>query len=115
MNMLAKALAEKLNQSLPESLFEELTNFLEEGDVSSLYEEMAEMDAIKHPDKYCHIPYEVEYDLNYTGGNYSSVGRFVTVSSPAMGLVPKLFKQQTGIDPIHIIHYEASDELPEKD
>lgn len=51
-----KELASKLNQHLPEPLFEELTRFIDEGDCYTLYEEMAEIDATRHPANYATIP-----------------------------------------------------------
>ena len=113
--MTPKELATKLNDLLPEDLFEEMTRFMDEGDISSLYEEMAEFDGCRHPENYTSVPYEVEYDLNYTGGSYSGVGQFVTVMSPTNGHEAPLFKKQTGIDPAHIVHFHVTDELYEKD
>lgn len=112
--MTPRELAIKLNEHLPEPIFEELTRFLEEGDCSSLYEEMAEIDGVRYPEKYCSIPYEVEYDLNYTGGNYSGVGQLITILSPTKGHISSLFQKQTGIDPIHIIHYQVADNVDEE-
>jgi hypothetical protein len=53
-----------------------------------------------------------EYDMAYSGGDYSGVGNFALVP---LALCYKLgseaaFQQHTGIDPVHIIHYTL-DEL----
>lgn len=51
----------------------------------------------------------VEYDLEYSGGNYVGTGSIIQVPS---NLVAKMgmhnaFKETTGYDPIHIVHYES--------
>lgn len=55
---------------------------------------------------------EVEYDLTYRGGDYHDVGDFVYL--PIEGLtdenLSERFQAQTGIDPVHIVHY-CFDEL----
>lgn len=55
--------------------------------------------------------FQVEYDLNYTGGDYSNVGAFAFV---LVSLVDEVgmdtaFKQTTGFDPIHIVHWSEDD------
>lgn len=65
--MTTKELAIKLNELLPDSLFEELTRFVDEGDIFSLYEEMAEFDANRHPENYTSAVFKVEHDLDYVG------------------------------------------------
>ena len=64
---------------------------------------------------------EFEYDLEYSGGNYSDVGETVLV--PA-SMVTKLgaseaFREYTGIDPVHIVQYhdaeDDDDDEPEGD
>lgn len=54
---------------------------------------------------------EVEYDEEYTGGNYSDVGNhtYIPVSLvDAIGL-EHAFKEITGIDPIHIVSYNEDE------
>ena len=48
-----------------------------------------------------------EYDLAYTGGNYSGVGQIVLVPADLCRKVGEreAFRQHTNIDPIHIVHY----------
>jgi hypothetical protein len=48
-----------------------------------------------------------EYDVNYSGGNYSDTGKFALVSADLVRLNgPKTaFQQTTGHLPCHIIHY----------
>ncbi len=111
--MTPKELATKLNELLPESLFEEMTRFMDEGDISSLYEEMAEIDATRHPENYTLVEYEVEYDLNYTGGSYSGVGNFIKIMAVSDGHIPIVFHKQTGYDPRHIIHRTLVNEIYE--
>jgi len=55
---------------------------------------------------------QVEYDLNYAGGNYSSVGQFAYIPKELADEtgVEEAFRQTTGHDPVHIIHY-SEDEL----
>lgn len=57
-----------------------------------------------------------EYDMNYTGGNYSGVGQFayVPIILCKDGNYEEAFRQYTGIDPIHIINY-STDELFNED
>jgi hypothetical protein len=64
---------------------------------------------------------QFEYDLTYTGGDYSGVGQHVYVPfyviEPHLGdekLVRHAFREHTYIDPIHIIHYQV-DQLYTKD
>lgn len=51
----------------------------------------------------------VEYDLNYSGGNYSGIGSIFLIPQPLLYYfqddVISLFAWYTGIDPIHIVHY----------
>jgi hypothetical protein len=56
--------------------------------------------------------FQVEFDLNFHGGDYDEVGDFAYVP---VGLVAKMgmekaFQEFTGHDPVHIIHY-TEDEL----
>lgn len=60
-----------------------------------------------------HEPHiQVEWDRSYWGGDYSGVGRFAYL--PFNGLtdenLPERFREVTGHDPVHIIHY-TFDEL----
>ncbi len=55
----------------------------------------------------------VEYDEEFFGGDYSGVGNFAFVNLidiNGLGSVETAFKQTTGIETIHIIHY-SEDEL----
>lgn len=55
--------------------------------------------------------FQVEYDLEYSGGNYSSVGQFALVPEPlaeTLGM-NEAFRQSTGYDPVHIVHYSESE------
>jgi len=55
---------------------------------------------------------KVEYDLNYAGGNYSSVGEFAYIPlelSKHIG-TERAFEQTTGYDAVHIVHC-SEDEL----
>lgn len=54
----------------------------------------------------------VEYDLEYYGGDYSKVGQFAYLHADTVEEigVEEAFRQATGIDPVHIIHY-TSDEF----
>lgn len=59
---------------------------------------------------------EVEYDTDFYGGDYSYVGEMVMIPAElanrvGMGMA---FRQTTGFDPIHIIHYNP-DERYNKD
>jgi hypothetical protein len=60
----------------------------------------------------------VEYDLTYTGGDYNRTGSFVHVPVYMIELhggdTPKAFKEVTGIDPIHIVHYSPDEVVGEK-
>ena len=57
---------------------------------------------------------EVEYDLDYSGGNYEDVGSFVFLTQKQLkarnGNVIRTFQEVTGIDPVHIINYHQSKE-----
>lgn len=63
---------------------------------------------------------KVEYDPAYTGGDYSGVGRVSLLPLSAIDAaerdgageqsVPRAFRNHTGLDPVHIIHY-TMDEL----
>lgn len=59
----------------------------------------------------------VEYDLNYHGGDYSGVGRFVYL--PEDGLdddnIGQRFQKKTGYGPEHIIHYSFDELYDEKE
>lgn len=55
---------------------------------------------------------QVEYDLEFAGGNYSNVGDFAYVPVELIDKcknVEEAFQKHTGIDPIHIIHYCEDD------
>lgn len=52
---------------------------------------------------------KVEYDVNFTGGNYSGVGEFVYVPEDVLGSIESAFTAMTGLDGCHIIH-RTSDE-----
>ena len=57
----------------------------------------------------------VEYDLAYAGGDYSKTGDFAYIPYnlfSRMGMV-EAFRQTTGHDPVHIIHY-SPDEVYDK-
>lgn len=47
-----KELAASLNKALPEPVFRELTRFLDEGSIHDLYDAMAEIDSVRHPEDY---------------------------------------------------------------
>ncbi len=51
------------------------------------------------------IPFKVEYDLKYYGGEYHSIGSFVIVDAFGWEDVNRAFEAKTGIDSCHIIHY----------
>jgi len=51
------------------------------------------------------VPTQVEYDLKYSGGDYSSVGEIIIVQVRSNETVEEAFKRETGHDPVHIIHY----------
>ena len=50
-------------------------------------------------------PTQVEYDLSYTGGNYSKVGTFVEIHVKMNETVQQAFQREVKLNPIHIIHY----------
>jgi hypothetical protein len=52
--------------------------------------------------------YLVEYDETYSGGDYHSVGITVMVSCPGDDGIALAFKRQTGVDPVHIVHYRRA-------
>lgn len=62
----------------------------------------------------------VEYDAAYQGGDYRGSGRFAllpwaeidarAIEYGVAGAVAAVFRQTTGLDPVHIVHY-ALDEL----
>lgn len=61
-----------------------------------------------------HFP--VEYDRYYAGGNYQATGQFVYLPVNELDTsleepenVHKLFQEKTGIDPIHIVHYNLGE------
>ena len=51
------------------------------------------------------VSYEVEYDLGYSGGEYSKVGETVVVLAANDDGVEAAFKKKTGHDPVHIVHF----------
>jgi hypothetical protein len=56
---------------------------------------------------------QVEYDRHYTGGDYNRNGQFAYVPCELvgrLGSVEAAFRQLTGHDPVHIVHYDP-DEL----
>lgn len=56
------------------------------------------------------IPFKVEYDLKYHGGDYTKVGSFVIVNARSEEDIKQAFTGQTGFDSCHIIHYCALEE-----
>jgi hypothetical protein len=65
----------------------------------------------------------VEWDLNYSGGNYSDVGNFVYIpldmidrqkGRSEQSKLEKAFRQMTGQDPVHIVHW-SPDEVFDQD
>lgn len=60
----------------------------------------------------------VEYDLAYTGGEYTGVGEEVWISSDYIeacgGDVAAAFQKLTGFSPLHIVHY-SNEEVTETD
>lgn len=56
----AKQIASILNERLQESLFRELTRYLDEGDIHDLYDAMAEIDSARHPEDYVDINEELK-------------------------------------------------------
>lgn len=69
-----------------------------------------------HSSEFAKISVEVEFDQNYSGGNYSNVGSFVTLSidnaseSDLQELVHSQFKSDTGLDPIHIVNWRVEED-----
>lgn len=59
------------------------------------------------------ITYRIEYDLDYIGGNYSSVGEFYTImiGEDCQIPIPDVFEYLTGIDSVHIVHYCEIEEM----
>lgn len=63
---------------------------------------------------------KVEFDLNYSGGEYSGVGATVLIPVSNLALdekdwnVEAAFEKQTGYSRIHIIHYTLDDIFDEK-
>jgi len=47
----------------------------------------------------------VEYDLNYSGGNYSGAGTFLLIDVKPGETVPEAFERATGHEALHIIYY----------
>ena len=72
-----------------------------------------EFEAIIDREKLKNKPhFQVEYDVNFYGGDYDDVGQFVYIPVCLIdiyGSEKKAFEQITGIDKRHIIHY-SSDE-----
>jgi hypothetical protein len=64
----------------------------------------------------CRQYFRVEYDLNYTGGDYDKVGKFTHLPTDELEnlTVQELFKRETGVNPIHIVSYNV-DELYDVD
>ena len=56
---------------------------------------------------------QVEYDPNYTGGDYDGVGQFVLVPTGVKS-IEQAFERMTGLNRKHIVHY-CPDELYDKD
>jgi hypothetical protein len=61
---------------------------------------------------------KVEYDRNYFGGDYSSVGEFVLIPVDEIQKTPngveRAFEKRTNLNRLHIIHY-SEDELYDSD
>jgi hypothetical protein len=55
----------------------------------------------------------VEYDQEFSGGNYSKVGQFALVPATEKN-IPAAFSKQTGLPETCIIHY-STDELYDED
>jgi len=55
----------------------------------------------------------VEYDLEFTGGDYSDVGQFAYIPHRVIdefgGGIQEAFKAHTGIDPVHIVNYNLDE------
>lgn len=64
------------------------------------------------PDTLTTAHIQVEYDLQFWGGDYSGVGQFAYVPATLVDElgVEEAFQAHTGIDPVHIVHYSL-DEL----
>lgn len=91
-------------------------SFQSEMDADGYFEDLDE-----RPEGAC---FRVEYDPRYYGGDYSGSGEAAYVScreydklravgvdeSPA---VRTLFKKATGIDPVHIVHYNVDEQFTE--
>jgi len=56
------------------------------------------------------VEYQVEYDLQYFGGNYDSVGDYVVVSAESADDVPRAFTAKTGHDSAHIVNITDNQE-----
>lgn len=58
---------------------------------------------------------EVEYDLSYSGGDYSGYGwsAFLPLEGLTDENLHERFRQQTGHDPIHIVHYSFDEPVGE--
>ena len=54
--------------------------------------------------------YIVEYDMQYSGGNYDDVGEFVVVEAQKESDVKREFRKQMRIDPVHIVSFKELDE-----
>jgi hypothetical protein len=52
----------------------------------------------------------VEYDMQYSGGNYDDVGEFVVVEAQKESDVKREFRKQMRIDPVHIVSFKELDE-----
>jgi len=55
---------------------------------------------------------QVEYDLAYSGGDYSGVGRFAYIPEDIVdihGSVEEAFKLYLDMDPVHIVHYSLDE------
>lgn len=61
----------------------------------------------------CQTFFQVEYDEEYFGGNYHRTGNFALIKLidvNRLGSVEAAFKETTGVETIHIIHY-SEDEM----
>lgn len=75
-------------------------------------EETCEFCGAAQPGRAVYEPHSrFEYDLNFTGGNYTGVGTFAYVPiSLIKELTPEdAFSKHTGIDAAHIIHYTTDE------
>jgi hypothetical protein len=96
-----------------------LYHFVRRYDVSETdYARLDQAEASVRAQRVLHL--KVEYDARYTGGEYSGMGETTFLPLPEIkaleehlgfdGAIKALFKNKTGLDPLHIVHY-SSDEM----